>query len=91
MSNKSELLLSLLDGQPVIPVLKIERAEDAVPLAQALAKGGLRMIEITLRTRRRSRRSAAPPARSRKRLLAQARSCRPRSSKRQQRPVHASS
>ncbi|MET0943100.1 MAG: 2-dehydro-3-deoxy-phosphogluconate aldolase [Mesorhizobium sp.] len=50
MSNKSELLLSLLDGQPVIPVLKIERAEDAVPLAQALAKGGLRMIEITLRT-----------------------------------------
>ena len=50
MSNKSELLLSLLDGQPVIPVLKIERAEDAVPLARALAKGGLRMIEITLRT-----------------------------------------
>ena len=44
------MLLSLLDGQPVIPVLKIERAEDAVPLAQALAKGGLRMIEITLRT-----------------------------------------
>ena len=50
MSNKSELLLSLLDGQPVIPVLKIERANDAVPLARALAKGGLRMIEITLRT-----------------------------------------
>ena len=50
MSNKSELLLSLLDGQPVIPVLKIERAKDAVPLARALAKGGLRMIEITLRT-----------------------------------------
>ncbi len=50
MSNKSEKLLSLLDGQPVIPVLKIERAADAVPLARALAKGGLRMIEITLRT-----------------------------------------
>ena len=50
MSNKSELLLSLLDRQPVIPVLKIERAKDAVPLARALAKGGLRMIEITLRT-----------------------------------------
>jgi 2-dehydro-3-deoxyphosphogluconate aldolase/(4S)-4-hydroxy-2-oxoglutarate aldolase len=50
MSNKTEKLLSLLDGQPVIPVLKIERAADAVPLARALARGGLKMIEITLRT-----------------------------------------
>lgn len=50
MSAKTEKLLSLLDGQPVIPVLKIERAADAVPLARALAKGGLKVIEITLRT-----------------------------------------
>jgi 2-dehydro-3-deoxyphosphogluconate aldolase / (4S)-4-hydroxy-2-oxoglutarate aldolase len=50
MSNKTEKLLSLLDGQPVIPVLKIERAADAVPLARALARGGLKVIEITLRT-----------------------------------------
>jgi 2-dehydro-3-deoxyphosphogluconate aldolase / (4S)-4-hydroxy-2-oxoglutarate aldolase len=50
MSNKTEKLLSLLDGQPVIPVLKIERAADAAPLARALARGGLKMIEITLRT-----------------------------------------
>lgn len=50
MPNKTELLLSLLGSQPVIPVLKIDRAVDAVPLARALAKGGLRMIEITLRT-----------------------------------------
>lgn len=50
MPNKTELLLSLLGGQPVIPVLKIDRAVDAVPLARALAKGGLRVIEITLRT-----------------------------------------
>lgn len=50
-SPKTEKLLSLLDGQPVIPVLKIDRVEDAVPLARALAKGGLRVIEITLRTR----------------------------------------
>lgn len=50
MLNKTELLLSLLGGQPVIPVLKIDRAVDAVPLARALAKGGLRVIEITLRT-----------------------------------------
>ncbi|WP_315925390.1 2-dehydro-3-deoxy-phosphogluconate aldolase [Mesorhizobium sp. SP-1A] len=50
MSNKTEKLLSLLDGQPVIPVLKIDSAADAVPLARALARGGLRVIEITLRT-----------------------------------------
>ena len=35
---------------PVIPVLTIERAEDAVPLARALVAGGLRVLEITLRT-----------------------------------------
>jgi 2-dehydro-3-deoxyphosphogluconate aldolase/(4S)-4-hydroxy-2-oxoglutarate aldolase len=50
MSNKTEKLLGLLGGQPVIPVLKIARAADAVPLARALARGGLRAIEITLRT-----------------------------------------
>ena len=50
MSNRTDKLLSLLDGQPVIPVLKIERAADAAPLARALARGGLKMIEITLRT-----------------------------------------
>lgn len=50
MPSKTDKLLSLLDGQPVIPVLKIDRVEDAVPLARALAKGGLRVIEITLRT-----------------------------------------
>jgi 2-dehydro-3-deoxyphosphogluconate aldolase/(4S)-4-hydroxy-2-oxoglutarate aldolase len=35
---------------PVIPVLTIERAADALPLARALVKGGLRVLEITLRT-----------------------------------------
>jgi 2-dehydro-3-deoxyphosphogluconate aldolase / (4S)-4-hydroxy-2-oxoglutarate aldolase len=35
---------------PVIPVLTIERVVDAVPLAQALVRGGLRVLEITLRT-----------------------------------------
>ena len=34
----------------VIPVLTIERAADAVPLARALVKGGLPVLEITLRT-----------------------------------------
>ncbi|PWK71696.1 2-dehydro-3-deoxy-phosphogluconate aldolase [Aminobacter sp. AP02] len=50
MTSKTQKLLALLDGQPVIPVLKIERAADAVPLARALARGGLKAIEITLRT-----------------------------------------
>ena len=36
---------------PVIPVLTIERVADAVPLARALVKGGLPVLEITLRTR----------------------------------------
>jgi 2-dehydro-3-deoxyphosphogluconate aldolase/(4S)-4-hydroxy-2-oxoglutarate aldolase len=35
---------------PVIPVLTIEHAADAVPLARALVKGGLRVLEVTLRT-----------------------------------------
>ena len=35
---------------PVIPVLTIERAADAVPLARALVAGGLKVLEITLRT-----------------------------------------
>ena len=35
---------------PVIPVLTIETAETAVPLARALVRGGLPVLEITLRT-----------------------------------------
>ena len=31
-------------------MLTIERAEDAIPLARALVAGGLRVLEITLRT-----------------------------------------
>jgi len=50
MKKKTEKLLEFLTAQPVIPVLKIERIADAVPLARALAKGGLPAIEITLRT-----------------------------------------
>jgi 2-dehydro-3-deoxyphosphogluconate aldolase/(4S)-4-hydroxy-2-oxoglutarate aldolase len=34
----------------VVPVLTIERAADAVPLARALVAGGIRVLEITLRT-----------------------------------------
>ena len=35
---------------PVIPVIVIDRAEDAVPLARALVAGGVRVLEVTLRT-----------------------------------------
>jgi len=35
---------------PVIPVMVIDKLEDAVPLARALYNGGLKVLEITLRT-----------------------------------------
>ncbi len=49
-AKKTEILLSILDAQPVIPVLQIANLAVAVPLARALARGGLPAVEITLRT-----------------------------------------
>ncbi|ABS66270.1 2-dehydro-3-deoxyphosphogluconate aldolase/4-hydroxy-2-oxoglutarate aldolase [Xanthobacter versatilis] len=43
-------LHSILSRAPVVPVVVVERAADAVPLARALVAGGLPAIEITLRT-----------------------------------------
>ena len=43
-------IVEILRRAPVIPVIVIERREDAVPLAQALVDGGLPVLEITLRT-----------------------------------------
>lgn len=43
-------LEEVLRAAPVVAVITIERVEDAVPLARALAAGGLRALEITLRT-----------------------------------------
>jgi 2-dehydro-3-deoxyphosphogluconate aldolase / (4S)-4-hydroxy-2-oxoglutarate aldolase len=40
----------LLSLSPVIPVVVIDDVADAVPLARALARGGIRVMEITLRT-----------------------------------------
>ena len=40
----------LLLAHPIIPVVVIERVEDAVPLAEALVAGGLPIMEVTLRT-----------------------------------------
>lgn len=42
--------LSLASHGPVIPVIVIQRLEDAVPLAEALVAGGVRVLEVTLRT-----------------------------------------
>lgn len=42
--------VSVLDLAPVVPVVVIEDAADAVPLARALVAGGLPAIEVTLRT-----------------------------------------
>ena len=41
---------ALLDGIRALPVVAIDAVEDAVPLADALAEGGLTAIEVTLRT-----------------------------------------
>lgn len=41
---------SIMSAAPVIPVLVIERVEDAAGIAEALVRGGLPVIEITLRT-----------------------------------------
>ncbi|QIQ05037.1 bifunctional 4-hydroxy-2-oxoglutarate aldolase/2-dehydro-3-deoxy-phosphogluconate aldolase [Streptomyces liangshanensis] len=43
-------MTSLLDLAPVIPVVVLHDAADAVPLARALVAGGLPAIEVTLRT-----------------------------------------
>lgn len=40
----------IMDTSPVVPVLVIENAKDALPLAKSLVKGGLKVLEITLRT-----------------------------------------
>lgn len=41
---------SILRQAPVIPVISIERLDDAEPLARALVAGGLPVLEVTLRT-----------------------------------------
>lgn len=42
--------MELAQHGPVIPVIVIQRLDDAVPLAQALVAGGVRVLEVTLRT-----------------------------------------
>lgn len=40
----------ILNATPVMPVMVIQHIEDAVPLAKALVAGGIKVLEITLRT-----------------------------------------
>jgi 2-dehydro-3-deoxyphosphogluconate aldolase / (4S)-4-hydroxy-2-oxoglutarate aldolase len=44
-------LLDIMRTSVVIPVIAIEEIEHAVPLAKALVAGGIRVLEVTLRTR----------------------------------------
>jgi len=40
----------VMELAPVIPVLVVDRVEDALPIARALVAGGLPALEVTLRT-----------------------------------------
>ncbi|MDP9095245.1 MAG: keto-deoxy-phosphogluconate aldolase, partial [Pseudomonadota bacterium] len=42
--------LELVSYGPVIPVIVIHDIADAVPMARALVDGGVRVLEVTLRT-----------------------------------------
>jgi 2-dehydro-3-deoxyphosphogluconate aldolase/(4S)-4-hydroxy-2-oxoglutarate aldolase len=48
--TRNRKLADILRAGPIVPVITLERVEDAVPLARALVAGGLRLLEITLRT-----------------------------------------
>jgi 2-dehydro-3-deoxyphosphogluconate aldolase / (4S)-4-hydroxy-2-oxoglutarate aldolase len=47
---RQESLARLFGAAKVVPVITIDRIEDAVPLARSLVAGGIRVLEITLRT-----------------------------------------
>ena len=49
-SSRQDQLATLLGLGRVIPVITLNRLDDAVPLARALVAGGVRLLEITLRT-----------------------------------------
>jgi 2-dehydro-3-deoxyphosphogluconate aldolase/(4S)-4-hydroxy-2-oxoglutarate aldolase len=48
--SKSMTLTDIMQASPVIPVIAIDDIAHAVPLARALVAGGIRVLEITLRT-----------------------------------------
>lgn len=50
MTSKSNRAREICAMAPVIPVIVIDDAADAIPLAEALIAGGLPVLEVTLRT-----------------------------------------
>jgi 2-dehydro-3-deoxyphosphogluconate aldolase/(4S)-4-hydroxy-2-oxoglutarate aldolase len=50
-NDPSRRAKEILSAAIIVPVVTIENVADAVPLARALVRGGLRVIEVTLRTR----------------------------------------
>ena len=50
MDKKTERLLEIMHLAPVVPVLVVNSVSEAVATAQALVRGGLPAIEVTLRT-----------------------------------------
>jgi 2-dehydro-3-deoxyphosphogluconate aldolase / (4S)-4-hydroxy-2-oxoglutarate aldolase len=48
--NRHFFIEQTLANNPIVPVMVIDRVEDAVPLAEALMAGGIQIMEITLRT-----------------------------------------
>ncbi|WP_028838793.1 bifunctional 4-hydroxy-2-oxoglutarate aldolase/2-dehydro-3-deoxy-phosphogluconate aldolase [Thermomonas fusca] len=49
-ARHSQLVDAVFARAPVVPVITIERLEDALPLCRALADNGLPVLEVTLRT-----------------------------------------
>jgi len=50
MNNWQNTSADIFKQGPVVPVLVIDHVEDALPIAEALLKGGINVLEVTLRT-----------------------------------------
>lgn len=50
MTPVSRTIADIMRLAPVVPVIVVDEVDHAVPLAQALVAGGLRALEVTLRT-----------------------------------------
>jgi 2-dehydro-3-deoxyphosphogluconate aldolase/(4S)-4-hydroxy-2-oxoglutarate aldolase len=50
MSDHARTIAAVMAAGPVIPVVLVDEARSAVPLARALLAGGITVIEVTLRT-----------------------------------------
>ncbi|EBX4279152.1 keto-deoxy-phosphogluconate aldolase, partial [Salmonella enterica subsp. enterica serovar Kentucky] len=50
MKNWKTSAEAILTTGPVVPVIVVNKLEHAVPMAKALVAGGVRVLEVTLRT-----------------------------------------